>query len=106
MPKRYKLEITALAEQDILDIRRVIAADKPVAADRWVRVVGKHAKSLRQLPYRYEEAPEAEESGLPLRHIIFGNYRIIYVVDETRVRIVRVVHAAQVLHAEMFTDEA
>jgi plasmid stabilization system protein ParE len=104
MPKRYKVEVSTRAEQDVHEIHDVIAADKPVAAAQWVRAFGKHGRSLRQLPYRYEEAAEAELLGLPLHQIIFGNYRIFYVVGEKRVQILRVIHAARTLRPEMFAE--
>jgi toxin ParE1/3/4 len=46
--------------------------------------------------------PEAEDAGRPWRHLLFGNYRIIYRVDENRVTILRVVHAAQLLDRSFF----
>jgi plasmid stabilization system protein ParE len=57
---------------------------------------------LRYLPYRYEIVPDAEDIGRPWRHIIFGNYRIIYRVDGNRVSILRVVHAARLLDQSFF----
>jgi plasmid stabilization system protein ParE len=81
-----------------------IAADKMSAARKWHRGFARHARSLKRLPYRYEEIPEAEVFGLPLRHIIFGNYRIIYLVHDDSVNIIRVIHAARSLRPDMFED--
>ena len=90
------------AGEDAQHIHDRIAADKPMAAAKWYRGFARHARSLRQLPYRYEQIPEAEELGLPLRHIIFGNYRILYRVDENRVTVLRIIHAARLLRSDMF----
>jgi len=60
------------------------------------------AKSLSYLPYRYAVVPEAESIDRPWRHLIFGNYRIIYRVDGKRVSILRVVHGARLLSQSFF----
>lgn len=102
MPRRYQVEVSAAARADVRDIRRYIAADKPGAAAKWVRTFGRHARSLRLHPLRYEAILEAEELGLPLRHFIFGNYRIVYLVEDDKVTVVRVIHAARPLRPDVF----
>jgi hypothetical protein len=52
------------------------------AAVKWVREFYRHARSLRQQPFRYEIIPEAGDIGMPFRHVLQGNYRIIDLVDE------------------------
>ena len=74
-----------------------IARDKKVAAAKWVRDFHRLAKSLRLLPERYEVLPEAADVDCQWRHLIFGNYRIIFLVEGNLVTILRVVHAAQLL---------
>jgi hypothetical protein len=46
------------------------------------------------MPFAFELIPEIPEIPLSLRHIIYGNYRIIYLVGDDRVSII---HAARVL---------
>jgi toxin ParE1/3/4 len=65
----------------------------------------KAARSLRSLPHRCEVIPEAEELGLEHRHLIYGNYRMIYRVEGKRVRVLRVIHAARRLTRQMLHDE-
>ena len=104
MPERFRVKASLKAQHDVARIHDCIAADKPFAARKWYRGFARHARSLQRLPYRYEEIPEADELGLPLRHIIFGNYRIFYLVSEDAVDIIRVIHAARALRREMFEN--
>lgn len=102
MRKRFRLDISDAAKRDVAATHDVIVKDKPVAAARWVRAFDKKARSLRYLPMRYEVIPESEEIGFAYRHIIWGNYRIIYRIDDGLVTIVRVVNAAQLLRSRHF----
>lgn len=88
------------AKQDVDGIYRTIANDKPVAAKNWVREFRRLVRSLTSMPERFEVIPEAEELDQRLRHlrhVIFGNYRIIYEIQSKTVNIVRVFHAARLL---------
>jgi toxin ParE1/3/4 len=105
MRASFRVEISAPAEADLLAIHNEIAQDKPRAAAKWLGAMLKAAHSLRSLPYRFEIIPEADEIGLERRHLIRGNYRIIYRIEERRVRIVRVVRAARQLTRRMLHDE-
>jgi plasmid stabilization system protein ParE len=64
-------------------------------------------RSLESLPLRCEVVPEAVDIELPFeyRHLISGNYRIIYRVEETRVLVTRVIHAARLLTEEMLQEQ-
>ena len=99
MRKRYRLEIAEAAQKDVTATHDVIARDKPKAAAKWVRTFDRHARSLRYLPLRFEVIPEVDEVGCPYRHIAWGNYRIIYKVDDDVVTILRVFHAARLLQS-------
>lgn len=85
------------AHRDLQKIRDDIARDKPKAADRWLRRFWQKAKSLAMHPLRFEVIPEADELIDEYRHLLFGNYRIIYRVQGEIVTIVRVIRAAQLL---------
>jgi plasmid stabilization system protein ParE len=104
MPKRFRVDIGPAAREDVERIHDYIALDKVAAARKWYRGFARLARSLRQFPFRHEEIPEATEMGLPMRHIIYGNYRIFYVINDNCVSIVRVIHAARIVRPEMFLD--
>jgi toxin ParE1/3/4 len=87
---------------DIRAIREHIAADNPQAAERWAAEVERLILRLETLPFSFEVIPEAAELGREYRHKLFGSYRIIYRVEESRVAIVRVIHGARTLTPQMF----
>jgi plasmid stabilization system protein ParE len=102
--RKYRVEIGPGAEHDICSIRDHIAEDNPRAALRWVARIRGKIKSLAQLPERSEVIPEAPELGVNHRHLIVGNHRIIYLVEPSRVLVVRVLNAAQILKPHMLRD--
>ena len=105
MRASFRVEIAVQAEADLRAIHDHIAQDKPKAATKWLRDTLAAIRSLRSLPYRHEAIPEAAELGLERRHLIRGNYRIIYRVEAQRVRVLRVLHAAQRLTQRLLRDE-
>jgi toxin ParE1/3/4 len=103
VPTRFRVRVVEEAQADVQAIHDLIARDKRKAAAKWVRDFHRHAKSLSRLPFRYEVVPDAETIDRPWRHIIFGNYRILYRVDGDRVSVLRVVHAARLLDRSFFS---
>ncbi len=104
MPISFRVEIGVNAKHDVQSIHDYIARDKKRAAAKWVREFYRYARSLRQLPFRYEIIPEVENMGMPFRHLLHGNYRIIYLVDEEqrKVSVARVLHAGRILKRSFF----
>jgi plasmid stabilization system protein ParE len=88
------------AHRDLQRIRDHIAQDSPKEADRWLRTLWRKAKSLSTLPLRCEVIPEADELGGQYRHLLVGNYRIIYTVEGNQVIVVRFMNAAMMLTPE------
>jgi plasmid stabilization system protein ParE len=105
MKRNFRVEIAERAEADMRAIRSYIAQDKVGAANKWLREIIAAARSLRSQPFRCEQIPEAEALGLDCRHLVKGNYRIIFRVQGRKVRILRVIHAARQLTREMFEGE-
>jgi len=101
VPRKYRVEIVPGAEHDIASIHDRIARDKSKAADRWAKRVRQKIRSLAVFRERYEFIPEAFEVGPDFRHLLFGEYRIIYVIEAKRVIVVRVMHAARILLESM-----
>ena len=104
MRKTYLVDITDTAKRDLASTYDIIARDKPKAGVKWLRKIDQHIRSLKRLPLRYEQIPEAEEIGSPYRHILHVQYRIIYKVEEKLVTIVRVIHAARLLNPRFFDE--
>lgn len=99
MRKRYRVVLAPAAERDVRNIEAYIARDRPSAAAKWLRGFDRKVNSLAMFPLRCEVIPEEFESEVEYRHLLFGNYRIVYSVDldAGRVVVLRVVHAAQLL---------
>jgi plasmid stabilization system protein ParE len=100
--KKYRVEVSESAYADLRSIKAHIAADNPRAADRWLAGVERLIAALGTFPFAFEIIPEAKELSVDYRQKLFGSYRIIYVVKENRVIIMRVIHAARLLDPSMF----
>ena len=87
-----------------MSCKNFIARDNPKAAAKWARTAYAEMRSLRYLPMRNEVVPEADDIAFPYRHIIFGNYRIIYKVEDYVVTVVRVFQASRLLHLRLFSE--
>jgi toxin ParE1/3/4 len=86
-------------------IHDYIAQDSRPAAEKWLRGFYAKARSLRSNPLLYEVAPDTEEIGLPRRHFVYGQYRVIYRVTGRQVIVIRVLHGARLLTPEMLQEE-
>jgi plasmid stabilization system protein ParE len=99
--KKYRVEIGSAAQRDVESIQAYIARDKPFAAEEWVRDVRAKVLSLETLPERSEVLPESRVVGKDIRHLLFGNYRIIYRVRDDVVYVVRIIQASRRLKKSM-----
>ena len=106
MPKKYAVDITAAAEEDIIETWEYIAGDKPDAAAAFVLRLEEQIGSLERFPLRCPLAPENELLGTAYRHLVYGNYRTIFKITGSRVIILRVLHGARLLDMEMLEDPA
>jgi plasmid stabilization system protein ParE len=60
---------------------------------------------LEAFPLGHEAIPEARHLGGDYRHLLAGNYRVIFRVEGHRVIVLRVIHAARELLANMLGNE-
>lgn len=100
--RKYRVEITSVAESDIQEIFSYISRDNKAAAIKWVEEIERQIDSLENFPLRCPIIPEAQELGEKYRHIIYGNYRTIFRVDGSKVIIMRVIHSARLLDLQIF----
>lgn len=91
---RFRVKLTARAEDDLLDIWLAIAQDSPASADRFLDVLNERIDSLADFPERGVLRPEI---GKGIRILIEGNYLILYGMRLGGVEVVRVVHGAREL---------
>jgi toxin ParE1/3/4 len=82
---------------DLVAIRDYVSRDAPVAAQRLVESIYAKADPLAA-HLRSGSLVEEDSQGI-YRQLLYGNYRLIYRVDDAAkvVRIVTVIHAAQLL---------
>jgi toxin ParE1/3/4 len=88
-----KIKWTRESERWLQEIHDYIAADNPSAALRTIQGIYDKAESLSRFPergYRYQGPPDSN-----VRILLYGHYRIAYVVKENRnVDILGVFHGA------------
>lgn len=72
-----------------------IAADSPIAAERWHRGIERAIASLSISPRRCQLAPESNESNCELRQHWYKSYRILFTINSQRVVVLHVRHGAR-----------
>jgi toxin ParE1/3/4 len=97
MPKKYNVDITAAAEADVNEIWEFIAQDDPDAATAFVLRLEEQIRTLERFPERCQLIRENELLATAYRHLMYGNYRTIFKIIESRVIIMRVLHGARLL---------
>lgn len=102
MARKYRVEITAIAESDIKDIFEYICRDNRTAAVKWIDEIDRQIDTLGKFPLRCPIIPEEQDLGGKYRHLVYGNYRTIFKVKETKVIIMRVIHSARLLDLQIF----
>ena len=80
---------TARAEDDLLEIWRMIARDNPGAADRMLDGIDASARRLSVHPMI---GRGRSELGVGVRSLVHGNYLIVYRPGEGVVEVLRCVH--------------
>lgn len=82
--------------EDLAEIFEYIAKQNPAAASRVVSELRSKVRSLATMPKRCAIAPEnATLKGNEIRHLIHGNYRIIFDIEKTTVRVLEIRHSAR-----------
>jgi toxin ParE1/3/4 len=84
-----------LAIDRVTEIAEYIAVDNPGAAENWVDTVFEKVENLKSFPESGRIVPETGNENI--RELIYGNYRIIYRVEEERLSVLTVRHGKQVL---------
>lgn len=90
-----KLSWSPLAIERVSEIIDYISQDKPMAADKWLLTVFSKVEQLRSNPGTGRIVPEINDSQF--RELIYGNYRIIYHIEEKQISILTIRHGKQIL---------
>ena len=90
-----KILWSPLAVDRVSEIAEYIAQDNPVAAETWINIVFKKVEELKAFPESGRIVPET--GNKTIRELIYGNYRIIYRIEERRLSVLTVRHGKQML---------
>ena len=77
------------------DIANYIAKDKASAAEKWINTVFSKVEQLSSSPEIGRIIPEINDSRF--RELIYGNYRIIYRIEDNQISILTIRHGKQIL---------
>jgi plasmid stabilization system protein ParE len=96
----YKVSITRVAERDIEECVKYISRDNRAAAGKWLGETLDRIGILEKFPERAPRIPESSAIGRDYRHLVFGNYRIVFRVTGKTVSVMRVIHSARLLQLD------
>jgi toxin ParE1/3/4 len=83
-----ELTWTAVARQELAEIGEFIARDKLIAANRWVETLMAAAERAAAMPLAGRRVPEFDRDDL--REVIKRGYRIVYLVTDTQIKILKI----------------
>ena len=96
-----KILWSPLAIERVSEIAVYIARDNPDAAENWVNTIFKKVEDLESFPESGRIVPETENKTI--RELIYGNYRLIYRLEEKRISVLTVRHGKQILPVDEIT---
>lgn len=97
-----RVELTGLAESDLLDIALYITDDNPERAFSFVDELQEACRGLADQPLRFSVLPGFEPRAL--RRRVHGRYAIIYAVEDDLVRVLRILSTAIDLERALGSD--
>jgi len=89
-----EIEWTDPALDDLEDIRDYIAKDSPHYARCFAEQILDVVEKLSEFPKLGREVPEAGDRG-DIRELLYQNYRVIYLAEEHRIKILTVIHGGR-----------
>ena len=90
-----KIIWSPLAIDRVSEIAEYISLDNPTAANKWVDDIFEKVLILKSSPKMGRTVPEIQRKDV--REVIFGNYRIIYLIEKLNISILTVRHTKQIL---------
>ena len=90
-----KIILSDRAKNDLREITRFISHDKPTTALHFARRIITTIKQLRQFPQMGRIVPEEQDKNL--RELIYGNYRIIYRLQNKVIEVLTIHHSSRIL---------
>jgi plasmid stabilization system protein ParE len=93
--KTYRVVIAPHVVAELEAVYQWIARNAPSAAAIWYDGAIDSMESLRRFPLRAPIASESRSFGREVRCLVFGNYRILFLVRGRVVHILNVIHGAR-----------
>jgi plasmid stabilization system protein ParE len=90
--KQYRVDLKPTAENDLEQRYLQIAEESPQNAVSWYLDMISAIEKLDTLAERCPIAPEDVDIGLGIRHLIIGNYRVLYVISNDVVEVLHIRH--------------
>ncbi len=91
----FNVIVTDEAEGDLKEAARWIAQYSTERAAIWYFEITETIESLQDFPLRCPLAPESKTFSTEIRHLLFDKYRILFIIDDENVYVLRVMHGAQ-----------
>lgn len=91
----YEIEIPQFINDLIEDPTFFIALDKPLAALKWQRNIKERINTLTSSPKRCPVAPESKHLDFEVRHLLIGEYRVLFFIEENTVKLLDFKGSAQ-----------
>lgn len=92
--KEYRVNIKPTAEKDLEQRYLQIVEDSPENAVNWYLRLVEAIENLDVMAERCPIAPEDTDLHLGIRHLIIGNYRVLYLINDHRVDVLHIRHSA------------
>lgn len=92
--KEYQVSIKPTAEKDLEQRYLQIAEDSPTNALNWYLGLIEAIEKLDVMAERCPIAPEDTDLQLGIRHLIVGNYRVLYRIFGHQVDVLHIRHSA------------
>jgi plasmid stabilization system protein ParE len=91
----FRVVVEREAEEDMKAAAQWIAQYSSDKATLWYFDATEAIESLENFPARCPLAPESRKFGAEIRHLIFGKYRILFIIEDEIVYVIRIRHQAQ-----------
>ncbi|MCP5023358.1 MAG: type II toxin-antitoxin system RelE/ParE family toxin [bacterium] len=93
----YRIIVGQRARNDAEGIVSFIAGHSHAAACNWYEELMVHMVGLSRMPRRHAVAFDPELNDLGIRQMVFGNYRVLFAVDDhsKTVQVLHIRHGAR-----------
>jgi toxin ParE1/3/4 len=99
-----KLVWSPLAVKRALEAKAYIAADNPIAADKWASGLVSAVSKLKRHPKLGRLVPEI---GLEeYRELVYGNYRVVYRISASTIFVLTVGHFSRLMDFDELEHES